>query len=238
MPAQNVSVCFQRHHRSDHRTTMSISRTRIVVVDDHPSTRDGLVTRVVLESDLEIVGEASDVNEALELINEVQPDLAVIDVSLTTGSGIDLVRMIKERYPRVKMLVWSMYEESLYGERALRAGAMGYINKQHATDTIIDAIRAIMAGKLFLSEELSAKMLHRFIAGKTSAASAIESLSDRELETFRLIGQGMTTRKIAEAMVLSPKTIETYRARIKEKLELDDMPSLTREATQWVLENG
>ena len=239
MTAQNLPVCFQRHNRSDHHTAMSISRTRIVVVDDHPSTRDGLATRVVLESDLEIVGEASDVNEAVEMIEEEQPDLAVIDVSLKTGSGIDLVRKVKERFPRVKLLVWSMYEESLYGERALRAGSMGYINKQNATDMIIDAIRAITAGELFISEELSAKMLHRVIVGKESAAiSPIESLSDRELETFRLIGQGMTTRKIAEAMVLSPKTIETYRARIKEKLELDDMPSLTREATQWVLENG
>jgi DNA-binding NarL/FixJ family response regulator len=132
-----------------------------------------------------------------------------------------------------------MYEESLYAERALRAGAMGYINKQQVTDKIIEAIRTILGGDLFLSKELSAKMLQRVIAGKESiATSPVESLSDRELETFRLIGQGMMTKEIANTMSLSPKTIETYRSRIKEKLELVDMASLTREATQWVLENG
>ena len=221
------------------RSTMSLSTKRIVIVDDHPSTRDGLVIRVGLEPDLEVVGEASDVDEAIAVIGEVQPDLAVIDISLKTSSGIDLVKAVKERFPRVKMLVWSMYEESLYAERALRAGAMGYINKQQVTETIIDAIRTILAGELFISKELSAKMLQRVITGKGSVAgSPVDSLSDRELETFRLIGQGMPTKEIAKAMSLSPKTIETYRARIKEKLELDDMSSLTREAAQWVLENA
>jgi DNA-binding NarL/FixJ family response regulator len=218
---------------------MSLSSKQIIVIDDHPSTRDGLITRVAMEPDLEVVGEASEVDEAIRLIEKIQPDLAVIDISLKTSSGIDLVKTVKERYPRVKMLVWSMYEESLYAERALRAGAMGYISKQHVTDKIIDAIRTILRGELFLSKELSAKMLHRVIAGKEMvAASPVDGLSDRELETFRLIGQGMSTREIAKAMSLSPKTIETYRARIKEKLELNDMASLTREATQWVLENG
>ncbi len=218
---------------------MSLSTKRIMIVDDHPSTRDGLITRVALEPDLEVVGEASDVNEAIAVIGEVRPDLAVIDVSLKSTSGIDLIKAVKERYPHVKMLVWSMYDESLYAERALRAGAMGYINKQQVTDTIIDAIRTILGGELFLSKELSAKMLHRVIAGKKSVpVSPVDSLSDRELETFRLIGQGMATKEIAKAMCLSPKTIETYRARIKEKLQLDDTSLLTREATQWVLENG
>lgn len=212
---------------------------RIVIVDDHPSTRDGLVTRVALEPDLKVVGEASDMDAGLAVIDAIRPDVALIDISLKTSSGIDLVKAIKERFPRVRILVWSMYEESLYAERALRAGAMGYINKQQATDTIISAIRTVLAGELFLSKDLAAKMLHRVIAGKASfATSPVESLSDRELETFRLIGRGMPTKDIARAMKLSPKTVETYRARIKEKLELDDMASLTREAAQWVLENG
>ncbi|SMP66700.1 two component transcriptional regulator, LuxR family [Neorhodopirellula lusitana] len=213
--------------------------TQIVIVDDHPSTRFGLATRIELEPDLQICGEAADVDEALELIGQVCPDVAVIDVSLKTGSGIDLIKQVKESHPRVKMLVWSMYEEGLYAERALRAGALGYINKQQATDTIVEAIRTIMAGDLFLSKELSAKMLHRVIQGKESVAlSPVDSLSDRELETFRLIGQGMNTKDIAKAMDLRPKTVETYRARIKDKLEIDEMAALTREATQWVLENG
>lgn len=212
---------------------------RIVIVDDHPSTRDGLVTRVALEPDLKVVGEASEMDAGLAVIDAIRPDVALIDISLKTSSGIDLVKAIKERFPRVRILVWSMYEESLYAERALRAGAMGYINKQQATDTIISAIRTVLAGELFLSKDLAAKMLHRVIAGKASfATSPVESLSDRELETFRLIGRGMPTKDIARAMKLSPKTVETYRARIKEKLELDDMASLTREAAQWVLENG
>ncbi len=218
---------------------MRLAVKRIVIVDDHPSTRDGLVTRVALEPDLEVVGQASDIEEALAVIDATRPDVAVIDISLKASSGIDLVKAVKERFPRVRMLVWSMYEESLYAERALQAGAMGYINKQHVTDTIVGAIRTIFAGELFLSKELSARMLHRVIAGKASVAvSPVESLSDRELETFRLIGRGMPTKEIAKAMNLSPKTVETYRARIKEKLELDDMASLTREAAQWVLENG
>ena len=217
---------------------MRLAVKRIVIVDDHPSTRDGLVTRVALEPDLEVVGQASDIEEALAVIDATRPDVAVIDISLKASSGIDLVKAVKERFPRVRMLVWSMYE-ALYAERALRAGAMGYINKQHVTDTIVGAIRTIFAGELFLSKELSARMLHRVIAGKASVAvSPVESLSDRELETFRLIGRGMPTKEIAKAMNLSPKTVETYRARIKEKLELDDMASLTREAAQWVLENG
>lgn len=218
---------------------MNLAAKRVIVVDDHPSTRDGLITRLALESDLKVVGEASDFAEAIRLIGDVRPDVAVIDISLKTSSGIDLVKAIKKQYPRVKVLIWSMYEESLYAERALRAGAMGYINKEHATDKIIDAIRTILGGELFLSKELSARMLHRAIAGKEAVTvSPIDTLSDRELETFRLIGQGRCTKEIARAMSLSPKTIETYRARIKEKLELSDMASLTREAAQWVLENG
>ncbi len=212
---------------------------RIIIVDDHPSTREGLMSRLEAEPDLIVCGEAADVDEALDVIERVQPDLAVIDVSLKTGSGIDLVKEVKRHHPRVRTLVWSMYEESLYAERALRAGAMGYINKQHVTEKIIEAIRTVLAGDLFLSKELSAKMLHRVIEGKEAVAcSPVDALSDRELETFRLMGQGMNTKEIAKAMKLSPKTIETYRARIKEKLAVDDMTALTREATQWVLQNG
>jgi DNA-binding NarL/FixJ family response regulator len=212
---------------------------RIVIVDDHPATRDGLATRIELEPDLQICGEAGDVDTAIELIDRVRPDLAVIDVSLQTGSGIDLIKTLKQLHPKLKTLVWSMYDESLYAERALRAGALGYITKQHATDTIVEAVRTIISGDLYLSKELSAKMLHRVIHGKASAASSlVETLSDRELETFRLIGQGMNTKDIALSMSLSPKTIETYRSRIKEKLDIVDMAALTREATHWVLENG
>ncbi|QDV61895.1 MULTISPECIES: response regulator transcription factor [Crateriforma] len=212
---------------------------RIVIVDDHPSTRDGLITRVDVEPDLAVCGEAADQDEALEVIDRTHPDLAVVDISLKSGSGIDLIKILKTKTPELKTLVWSMFDESLYAERALRAGAKGYINKQQVTDKIIEAIRTVISGELYISRELSAKMLQRAVMGKDAVAqSPVENLSDRELETFRLIGQGLTTKDIAKTMNLSPKTVETYRARIKEKVDLRDMASLTREATQWVLENG
>jgi len=212
---------------------------RIVIVDDHPSTREGLITRIDLESDLEVCGEAADVDDALELIKIERPDVAVIDVSLKTGNGIELIKLVKSQYPRIRMLVWSMYEESLYAERALRAGAMGYINKEKVTGVIIDAIRSVLKGDIFLSHEMSSKMVNRMVVGKEAAGeSPVDALSDQELETFVLIGRGMKTSEIAERMKLSPKTIATYRARIKEKLDLHDMAALTCEAAHWVLENA
>lgn len=212
---------------------------RIVIVDDHPAIRDGLVTRIRMEPDFEVSGEAADVDEALQLIKSTNPDVAIIDVSLKTRNGIDLIKKVKAEGLTTRMLVWSMYEESLYAERALRAGAMGYINKGNATGVIIDAIRKILNGEIFLSGEMSSKILNRVIIGKDAAGkSPAETLSDQELETFVLIGRGMKTADIAERMQLSPKTIATYRGRIKEKLDLEDMAALTREATQWVLENG
>ncbi|MCS7467906.1 response regulator transcription factor [Stieleria sp. ICT_E10.1] len=211
----------------------------IVIVDDHPTTRDGLMTRIELEADLQVCGEADDVDEALNLIRSRHPDLAVIDVSLKTGNGIELIKAVKAENLKTRMLVWSMYEDSLYAERALRAGAMGYINKVNATDVIVDAIRTVLKGDVYLSPEMSAKVLHRVVHGKDMLRkSPAEALSDRELQTFELIGRGVKTVDIAAAMHLSPKTIETYRSRIKEKLELDDMAALAREAVQWVIENS
>lgn len=212
---------------------------RIVIVDDHPSTRDGLTTRIQLEPDMTVCGEAADVNEALSLICEKRPDIAVVDVSLKTGNGIDLIKQLNAQDLKTRVLVWSMYEDSLYAERALRAGAMGYINKKSATSEIVDAIRKVMHGKVYLCSEISIRLLNRVVLGQKAAGkSPADALSDRELQTFSLIGQGLNTADIAERMQLSPKTIETYRARIKEKLALDDMAALTREAVQWVIENG
>lgn len=212
---------------------------RIVIVDDHPSTRDGLTARIQLEADMTVCGEAAEVNEAFALICEKRPDIAVIDVSLKTGNGIDLIKQINAQNLKTRMLVWSMYEDSLYAERSLRAGAMGYINKKNATSEIVDAIRKVMHGEVYLCPEMSTRLLSRVVLGQKAAGkSPADALSDRELQTFSLIGQGRNTADIAERMQLSPKTIETYRARIKEKLALDDMAALTREAVQWVIENG
>lgn len=212
---------------------------KVIIVDDHPVTRDGLAMRIEREADLEVCGEACDINDALKIISRTNPDLAVIDVSLETGNGIELVKEIKARFPKVRMLVWSMYEESLYAERALKAGASGYINKKNVRETIIEAIRTVLSGNVYLSPQFSARVLNRFENNSNiELKSPTEVLSDREMETFGLIGQGLKTAEIAERMQLTPKTIETYRTRIKDKLELKHAGELSRFAIQWVLENG
>lgn len=215
-------------------------RARIMIVDDHPAVREALASRISRQRDLEVCGEAADMTEALRLVADTQPDLAVVDISLKNTSGIDLIKRIKDHNDHVRMLVWSMHAESLYAERALRAGALGYINKDQATDKIIDAIRRVLEGKVYLSEEMAEKMLHRAVGGgrKEPTRSPLDALADRELEVFRLIGQGVKTAAIAERTHLSVKTVETYRDRIRQKLDLHDGTALAHYATQWVLENG
>lgn len=211
----------------------------ILIVDDHPVSRDGLATRIAMEPDLEVCGEAADVVDALKAIESCQPTLAIIDISLETGNGLELVKEIKARFPEVRMLVWSMFDESLYAERAVMAGAMGYVNKKNVRETMIEAIRTILKGNVYINPAYVSKMLNRLGPGNSMAVrSPAESLSDRELEAFTLIGQGLKTAEIAQRMNLTHNTIETYRARIKEKLALKHSAELARAATQWVLENG
>jgi len=214
-------------------------RAKILIVDDHPAVREALAMRISRQPDLEVCGEAADMTEALRLVADTQPDLAIVDISLKTGSGIDLIKRIKDRNDSVRMLVWSMHSESLYAERALRAGALGYINKDQATDKIIDAIRRVLEGKVYVSDEMAEKMLRRAVgAGRNEPMrSPLDALADRELEVFRLIGQGVKTAAIAEQLHLSVKTVETYRDRIRKKLDLRDGTELAHYATQWVLEN-
>jgi DNA-binding NarL/FixJ family response regulator len=215
-------------------------RARILIVDDHPAVREALASRIGRQPDLEVCGEAADMSEALRLVADTQPDLVVVDISLKTDSGIDLIKRIKDRNDSVRMLVWSMHSESLYAERALRAGALGYVNKDQATDKIIDAIRRVLEGKVFLSDAMAEKMLHRAVGGgrEDVTRSPLDVLADRELEVFRLIGQGVKTTEIAERLHLSVKTVETYRDRIRQKLDLSDGTALAHYATQWMLENG
>jgi DNA-binding NarL/FixJ family response regulator len=163
--------------------------------------------------------------------------VAVIDVALKAGNGIDLIKRLKARRPDVRTIVWSMYGEDLYAERALRAGAMGYITKEQATGKIIDAIRQVLDGKVYLSAPMTEKLLQRAV-GPGAGRSPIDRLSDRELDVFRLIGQGLKTQEIAERLHLSVKTVETYRDRIRQKLDLSDGAALARCAVQWTLENG
>jgi len=212
---------------------------RVLIVDDHPAVREALALRIGRQADLEVCGEAADTSEAVRLAAETQPDVAVVDISLKTGDGLDLVKRIKDRDDHIRVLVWSMHSESLYAERALRAGALGYITKDQATDRIVEAIRRVLAGKVWLSEAMAERLLQRSVGtGRTEVArSPVDALADRELEVFRLIGQGVKTAEIAERLHLSVKTIETYRDRIRQKLALDDGTKLTHYATQWVLEN-
>ncbi|GAB5442640.1 MAG: response regulator transcription factor [Fuerstiella sp.] len=218
----------------------SVERPKqILLIDDHPVTRQGLALQIRFEPNLEVCGEAADADAAMELVSELLPDLAVVDVSLSAGNGIELVKRMKIEHPQIRCLVYSMYEESLYADRALRAGAAGYVNKTTPPDEVIRAIHRVLSGHVYVSPQLSEVMLTRMVRGQKAVSSnPAQLLSDRELESFQMMGRGMTTRQIAEALQLSPKTIETYRARIKVKLNVDSMAELTRLAAQWVLENG
>ncbi|MBN1795937.1 MAG: response regulator transcription factor [Sedimentisphaerales bacterium] len=210
-------------------------KTRIIVVDDHPIVRQGLSQLINHEPDLEVCAQAEDAPQAMSLIKQFKPDVAIVDISLKESSGMELIKDIKTSYPSVSILALSMHDESLYAERALRAGAKGYIMKSVATEKVVDAIKQILADRIYVSDKMSAKMMRKMVgAGPEVGASAIERLSDRELEVFTLIGQGNSTRKIAEHLHLSVKTIETYRAHIKEKLNLTDATELLQYAIRWV----
>lgn len=212
---------------------------RVLIVDDHPIVREGLGVLIARHGDLAVCGEAAGVAEALRLVDAAAPDVAVIDIALGEGDGLDLVRRIRARAAAVRMLVCSMYPESLYAERALRAGAMGYINKQEPAGQIIAAVRAVLAGRIYLSGAMAERLLRQSVGGRPAAdRSPYEALTDRELEVFRLIGAGRTTAQIAAQLHRSIHTIETYRQRIKAKLALQTAAELARAAAHWVLENG
>ncbi len=210
---------------------------RILIVDDHPVVRAGLRAQLATEPDLEICGEAEDVAGALAQVEATQPDVAVIDISLKSGNGLDLIKRLRAHRQTVRVLVWSMYPEALYAERALRAGAQGYLHKGQAADEVLKALRAVLAGRVYLSGDLTDQMLQRFVGGQGVERSPAMCLSDRELEAFELMGQGLTTEQLAAKMHISPKTVETFRARIKEKLGLSNITELVQRATQWVIEN-
>ena len=213
------------------------TKAKVLIVDDHPVVREGLTMHFSTQPDLVVCGEAEDLPGALAMVASARPDVAIIDISLRNSSGIELIRRIKERHDAVRILVWSMYPENLYAERALRAGAQGYMDKGQATHHVLDAIRAILQGQVYVSGKLANQLLQRVVGRKPEERPAIDSLSDRELEAFQLIGEGMTTESIAEKMHVSPKTVETFRARIKEKLGISNLTELIQRAAQWVVES-
>ncbi|HEX4121905.1 MAG TPA: response regulator transcription factor [Verrucomicrobiae bacterium] len=211
------------------------AKTKVFLVDDHPLVREWLTQLIQRESDLVICGEAEDTQEALQKIDETKPEIVIADITLKTTHGLELVKDLQSRMPALPVLVLSMHDESLYAERVLRAGARGYITKQEATKRILLAIRQVLSGQIYISEKMASRMVHKMVLGRAEEQkSPIERLTDRELEVFQLIGRGQGTRRIAEELHLGIKTVESYRARIKEKLKLEDGTQLLQHAIQWV----
>ena len=214
-------------------------RTRVLIVDDHSAAREGLAVRITSQPDLEVCAQAADAAEAMKLVETSHPDVVVVDIQLEVGSGFDLVEWIKLHHGSIGILVWSMYSDTIYAERALRAGALGYINKQQATSRIVEAIRRVRDGKIFLCEETAERLLGQAVgSGKQGKGLGVEVLSQRELQVFRLIGEGLTTSQIARRLRRSVNTVGAHREKIKRKLGLKGAGELTRAAMQWRLENG
>ncbi len=220
------------------RNHIPSKKFRVLLVDDHPLVRRGLAEVIAREPDLETCGEAADVLEALREVERTNPDVVVIDLTLKTGHGIELIEKLKGRDPRIKTLVSSMHDEMLFAERVLRAGAMGYITKQEPPETLIRAIRQVLRGEVYLSPRMTSRLLHRVAAGKPAQEDPVQGLSNRELQVYEMIGQGLTIQQIATRLHLSPKTVETHREKIKQKLNLKSSTELNRRAVQWVLERG
>jgi DNA-binding NarL/FixJ family response regulator len=209
-------------------------KANVLLVDDHPLVREWLATLINQQADLQVCGEADCAPKALQMIGVVNPDIAIVDISMEGGSGIELIKNIKSSYPKVMVIVLSMHDEALYAERALRAGARGYIMKREATKGVLQAIRCVLGGKLYLSDKMAMMLTEKFVDGRPSAPGpVIEKLSDRELEVFQLLGRGYSTRRIAEELHVSFKTVQAFCARIKEKLGLLSATELLLEAARW-----
>jgi DNA-binding NarL/FixJ family response regulator len=217
-----------------------MAKTKILVVDDHPIVRERLAELINQEADLNVCAEAEDSHEALKAVQTHSPDLAIVDITLKDTYGIELIKQLKERYPKLPVLVLSMHDESLYGERALRAGAKGYLTKQEATKKVVGAIRHILGGGIFVSEKMAATILHKLAGGLSTqgGGSPVDVLSDREMEVFQLLGEGLGVRKIADNLFVSVKTVEAHREHIKRKMNFKTSTELLRYAIQYVLKDN
>lgn len=207
---------------------------QVFLVEDHPLSRQGEKAILESEMNLEVCGEADTAVEALEQIPEAEPDLAVVDLSLKKGSGLELIKDLQNRWPALPLLVVSMHDESLYALRCLRAGAQGYVMKRHASEVLVDAVQEVLDGRIYLSREMKDRLIQGFGEGDGAPAdSPLDALSDRELQVFELLGQGMKVSQIAEQLHLSPKTIYSYQSRLKNKLGIEDTPKLRQRAIIW-----
>jgi DNA-binding NarL/FixJ family response regulator len=210
-------------------------KTRVALVDDHPLLRERLVLLINKEPDLEVCSETDNIQSALDAMARERPDIAIVDISLKGSSGLELIKNLRSLEIPVPVLVLSMHDESLYAERALRSGARGYITKHQGSEDVLSAIRCVLAGKVYLSAEYTSRVLDRLAGrGDSQPKPLVDTLADRELEVFQMIGNGRTTREIAEALHLGSKTVDTYRERIKQKLSLKNSAELYQRAAQWV----
>jgi DNA-binding NarL/FixJ family response regulator len=211
------------------------AKKKVLLVDDHPMMRGGLAQVINHQKDLTVCGEAGDASEAMRHVESTKPDLAVVDISMEGKSGLELIKDLQALYPQLPVLVMSMHDESLYAERVLRAGARGYVMKKAGGEAVLQAIRQVLSGKVYVSERMSAQILDSF-AGvcPTKHKSPIEKLTDREFEVLKLIGEGCTTREVARRLHISPKTVDVYRQNLKEKLKLPSATSLIQHAVRWV----
>jgi len=212
---------------------------RVFIVDDHPAIREAVADTIDGTMDLEICGQASSSDEAFRMIEDLEPDVAIVDISLNDAHGLDLVQNVRAQYPDVKMIVFSMYDENVYAERAIRAGASGYLMKSEPTKSVIEAIRSVHRGEVYLSRKMASRILNKVAMGRNSEPSfAIDELTDREMAVFQMLGQGYSVQEIQDRLSLSRKTIETYRRRAKEKLGFDTVSELLQYAVQWTYGQG
>jgi DNA-binding NarL/FixJ family response regulator len=212
----------------------TLSKRRVSIIDDHPIVRQGISQLIDQEEDLVTYCQAGSAQEALETMASCTPDVLLVDISLDGISGIELIKLLRQRQIMAPVLIISMHDETLYAERALRSGAKGYVMKQEATEKVLTAIRQVLRGEIYLSERMQGKILQRIINGDEGGLSAIDLLSDRELEVFRLIGHGYSTSDISRELKRSIKTVETHRAHLKDKLSLKNAAELTHFAVQWI----
>ena len=222
-------------HRPSRSTNKSAAVNRVLLVDDHPIMRHGLAQLIRMEPGLDVCGEAGSAVDGLACVGKLKPDVAVVDLTLPDKNGLELIKDIQAMYPGTRSIVLSMHDENLYAERALRAGARGYVMKETAAETLIRAIHRVLEGGIYVSDTMASRMLEQVTGQRGKAnVTGVEQLTDRELEVLEMIGKGTATKIIAEHLSISARTVEAHRSHIKEKLGLTDGPALMRYAVQWV----